>query len=156
MQRLLSIETLINQHPFLEGMSRAHRLHFLSCGLINQFPSHRQLFHEGNAADRFYLIVEGAIALETFVPGSGMLTIQNLGPGEAWGFSWLFPPHKWRFTATTRESTQTLSFCAATLRAKAESDHLFCNELLARIARTLHDRLLNTRRQLIEAYGISA
>jgi len=154
MQNLAALETLIEEHPFLAGFNGKYREFLRRCASVRRFAYQQQLFHEGENADHFYLIVEGAIALETFVPAGGMIAIQSLGPGEALGFSWLFPPHKWRFTATTREPTDVIFFDAVALRAKVEQDRNFSNELLARIARTLHDRLRHTRRQLIDAYVI--
>jgi CRP-like cAMP-binding protein len=154
MQNLATLETLIKEHPFLAGLCREFRNFLYACAFVRRFASQQQIFHEAGEADHFYLIVDGAVALEAFVPGSGMVTIESLGPGDALGCSWLFPPHKWNFTATTREPTEVISFDAAALRAKAEQDRDFCNELLARIARILHDRLLHTQRQLIDAYGV--
>ena len=154
MQTIDSIEGLIETHPFWFGLGPAH-VHFLrERATLRRFASHQQIFHEGGNADHFYLILSGKVALETFVPGAGMTTIQTLGPGEALGWSWLFPPYQWHFTARTAEPTEVVSFEAARLREKAEDDRDFRDELLTRSAKMLLNRLENTRMQLIDFYGM--
>jgi len=71
------------------------------------------------------------------VPGGPALPIQILGAGEALGWSWLFPPYQWSFSAVTAAPTEVISFGAAFLRETAEKDIEFANELLRRIARTV-------------------
>jgi hypothetical protein len=67
---------------------------------------HRAIFHvgarifsEGGKADRFWLVREGQVALQTYVPGRGNVTIETLGSGAVLGWSWLFEPHRWMFDA---------------------------------------------------------
>ena len=148
------VDTAVREHPFLEGLAPNLCEIFCDCASIRRFASQQQIFHEGGEADHFYLIIRGNVALETFVPGCGMVTIQSLGAGDALGWSWLFPPHEWHFTATTREPTEVISLNAAALREKAEADREFHDELVTRVAKTLHQRLLGTREQLVDLYGI--
>jgi CRP-like cAMP-binding protein len=80
--------------------------------------------------------------------------VLTLGPGDALGWSWLFPPQQWHFSASAAERTELIEFDAATLRDKAEENCLFANELLKRVATLLLDRLQSTRTQLIDFYGM--
>jgi hypothetical protein len=82
------------------------------------------------------------------------VTIQKLGPGEALGWSWLFAPFRWQFTATTYAPTEVISCNAEALRAKAADSQDFRAELLTRIAKTLLQRLQATRMQLVDLYSI--
>jgi len=154
MQTMDTLQTLVTEHPFLSGLRSEFCDVFQDCATIRRFASQQQIFHEGGDADHFYLILNGCVALETFVPGCGTVTIQNIGAGEALGWSWLFPPYQWHFTATTREPTEVISLDAAVLRAKAEQDRDFQGELLARIVKTLYQRLMGARDQLIDLYRI--
>lgn len=150
MRNLTALETLVAEHPFLIGLRREFREFVYTASSVQRFAAHQRIFREGADADHFYLIIEGVIALGALIPGNSRISIQCLGPGELLGWSWLFPPHKWHFTATTRAPTEMLSFDVIALRAKAEQNPEFCNELLAGIARTLYDRLLHTQQRLIE------
>jgi CRP-like cAMP-binding protein len=127
---------------------------FNQCGTLRRFGSNEQIFHEGGEADHFYLILNSEVALETFVLGCGMVTIQTLGPGDVVGWSWLFPPHAWHFSATTLKPTEVISFDAGALTRSVESDVELRAELMSRIAKTLAQRLMGTRMQLIDLYGI--
>lgn len=154
MQTIDSVEGLIEAHPFLFGLGSDH-IHFLrECATLRRFAAHQQIFHDGGEADHFYLVLSGKVALETFVPGAGMARIETIGPGEALGWSWLFPPFRWHFTASTLEPTEVISFEAARLRDKAEEDRDFRDELLTRVSKMLLNRLENTRMQLIDVYGM--
>lgn len=154
MQTIDSVEGLIETHPFVFGLDSEH-IHFLrSCATLRRFASQQRIFHEGEDADHFYLIVSGEVALETVVPGAEVATIQNIGAGQALGWSWFFPPYRWHFTARTLEPTEVISFEAAKLRDKAEEDRDFRDELLTRVSGLLLNRLEHTRTQLIDVYGM--
>jgi len=152
MQTVDTLQTLITEHPFLAGLRAEFCDFFQACATVRRFASHQQIFNEGGEADHFYLILSGSVALETLVPGCGLVTIQNLGAGEVLGWSWLFPPYEWHFTATTREPTEVISLDAGALRARAEQDRDFQEELLTRIVKTLYRRLMGTREQLVAMY----
>ena len=154
MQTLDALTNLIKSHPFLAGLDPEFYEFFHDCATVRRFASQQQIFHEGGEADHFYLILSGEVALETFVPGCGTVTIQRLGAKDALGWSWLFPPHQWHFTATTLAPTEVISFDAEALRAKAAENRDFRDELLTRVAKTLLQRLQGTRMQLIDLYGI--
>jgi CRP/FNR family cyclic AMP-dependent transcriptional regulator len=154
MKTMDALEDLLTKHPFLTGLKEEVRDLFGDCATLRRFASNQQIFQEGGEADHFYLIISGKVALETFVPGLGMVTIQSLGPGDALGWSWLFPPHQWHFTASTQAPTEVISLDAAQLRYKAEENREFRDELLTRISKTLLERLLATRVQLIDVYAM--
>jgi len=57
---------------------------------------------EGQEADDLFLIKQGAIELRYELPGresSSDHTLSALGPGEAWGWSALVPPHVYTLSA---------------------------------------------------------
>jgi CRP/FNR family transcriptional regulator, cyclic AMP receptor protein len=147
-------QNLLVKHRFLTGLKDEFRDTFVNCASLRRFASNQQVFQEGTEADHFYLIVSGKVALETFVPGLGMVTVQSLGADDALGWSWLFPPYEWHFTATTQAPTEVISLDAAALRNKAEENRDFRDELLTRVCKTLLERLLATRTQLIDVYAM--
>jgi CRP-like cAMP-binding protein len=107
------------------------------------------MFHEGGPADHFYLIESGQVLLQVFAPGRGMVTIQALGAGEALGWSWLFPPHQWHFSASATQPTEVIAFGAESLRRQARQDHDFCYELVVRLGQVLAGRLEDVLTRLI-------
>jgi CRP/FNR family transcriptional regulator, cyclic AMP receptor protein len=149
METNATLDALVKQHAFLAGLPAQFCEFLTECATIRRFASKQQVFDEGSEADHFYLIVTGGVRLETYVPGNGMVPIQQLGPGDPLGWSWLFPPFRWNFTAVTTAPTEVISFSAIELRAKAVQDLEFRNEVLTRVSRTLLQRLQATRRQLV-------
>lgn len=145
-----NIEAIIASHPFWQGL-RAEFLPLaaesarLSCYGLGDL-----IFHERQNAEHLYLVHKGQVALEAFLPGKGVTTLQLLGPGEALGWSWLFPPYRWQFSARSVDATQIIEFGAACLRAKAEEHPAFGRELVTRMAQVLLQRLQATRMKLQE------
>jgi CRP-like cAMP-binding protein len=76
----------------------------------------------------------------------------TLGAGDILGWSWLFPPYRWKFSARTMEETRALAADGKCLREKAERDHDLGYELLKRFAHVVEERLEATRLQLLNVY----
>ena len=108
---------------------------------------------EGQAADLFFAIRGGSVAVETYVPSRGPITLQTLGEGEILGWSWLFPPYVYQFDARAREAVRATTFDGACLRSKCDADPALGYELMKRVARLVSSRLEATRRQLLDVYG---
>jgi hypothetical protein len=54
------------------------------------------------------------------MPGKGRITLQIIGPSEALGWSWLFPPYRWHFSARSIDITDAVCFGARSLRDYAK------------------------------------
>ena len=148
-----TLEQIIAEHPFWHRLKSDYFPRLKECASELHFGVQQQIFLEGSDADRFYLIRAGRVALETFAPGIGTITIQTIGEGEALGWSWLFPPYQWHFSARSIDETQVVAFDARTLRQKAEEDHDFGYDITMRVGQILLQRLQATRMQLLDFYA---
>jgi CRP-like cAMP-binding protein len=124
----------------------------LGCGSGAQFAPGAFIFHEGEDADQFFVIQQGMVALQVFVPGRGARTISTLQGGEVLGWSWLFPPYRWHFDAQALEPTRLLAFNAPCLRGVCETDCEIGYPLVRRFAEIITQRLQATRLQLVDMY----
>ena len=106
------------------------------------------ILKEGEPADQFYLIQQGRVALGTFISGRGFTTIQTIGDDDVLGWSWLIPPHRWRFSALVILPTQVICFDGQRLREACEADHSFGYAIHQRVALVLGKRLEETRKRL--------
>ena len=70
------------------------------------YDAHKYLFHEGERGSAFLHHPEGKVALETFAAQHGTITIETIEAGEVLGWSWLFPPYRWHFSARVFEPTE--------------------------------------------------
>ena len=91
-------EKEVAAHPFLLGMNEQHVRLLADCAMHSHFHTDEIIFREGEAANRFYLIVRGKIRLESSTLGEPV-PIDEIHDGDLLGWSWLFPPYAWHFTA---------------------------------------------------------
>lgn len=149
-------EPLLGQvaaHPFCRGMSPAHLRILADWAMPARFEKDERVFREGDPANRFYLILTGDVALETYVKDWGTTLIQTLGPGDVLGWSWLFPPYYWHFDARALQPTSAIFFYATRLRERCEQDHEFGYELMKRTTEVVIQRLQKTRQHLLSVCG---
>ena len=118
-----------------------------------RFDAGEYIFREGDAADVFYVVREGTVALELYMPPRQAVTIETLHEGDLLGWSWLFPPYKWTFDARAVEPCRAIAFDGACLRGKCEANHELGYELMLRFAAVMIRRLQATRVRLLDVYG---
>src|SRR4029078_7145063 len=91
------------------------------------FPANYVIFHEGDPADAFFLIVDGKVAVESHARARGTIVVQTVESGGALGWSWLFEPFTWHFDARTVRPTDAIMLEAKDLRALCDhNSHLGC------------------------------
>ena len=146
------IERMLSHHDFFAGMDAESRALIAGCARNAVFSDGSFLFREGAPAETFYLIREGAVALEIAAPG-GALTVQTVGAGEVAGFSWLFGPHRWQFDGRAAGRVHAVELDGACLRAKCDADPRLGYDLMRRFAGLATRRLQATRLQLLDVYG---
>jgi CRP/FNR family transcriptional regulator, cyclic AMP receptor protein len=148
-----TLACLIAEHPFARTLAREH-VELLAEGATEAtYEPGEILFHQGHPANRFHLIVEGTVALDYHVPGKPDVLVQELGPGEALGWSWLFAPFVWQFQARAVERSRVLVLDGAHLLVLSNRDHEFGYQLLQRVAQVVIHRLQAVRGQLVAASG---
>ena len=150
-----TLEEMIVKHPFWAGLHPQYFDLLKGCATFECYGVDQSIFKEGGNADKFYLIQKGRTTLDAFVPGRGVVTIQTVSAGDALGWSWLFPPYLWHFSARASDVTEAMVFAAKTLCDKAEQDHDFGYELIKRVSKLLLERLQATRLLLVDFYGFS-
>jgi len=150
------LESLLAAHPFFAGMTAADLDLIAGCAANARFEAGEYLYREGEAADRFYLLRDGRVAVEIHAPGKNPVTILSVGAGEVLGFSWLTPPYRWVFDARAQQLTRALVFDGACLRGKCETDPRLGYDLLKRVAQVMSQRLETATLQLLDVYGGTA
>jgi CRP/FNR family transcriptional regulator, cyclic AMP receptor protein len=143
------VKHIITNHPFFHGMKPEH-LDIVARGATEaNLKPDQILLREGEPASQFYLVERGRIALEAHEPADGTVLVQNMEAGDVLGWSWLFPPFVWHFTARAVEPTRIVVLDGAHLLVAAERDRNFGYELMKRVAQMVIHRLQSTRRKLL-------
>ena len=148
-----TVEQLLMESPSLAGLPPEHRATMAGCGRLHVFYPGEPLMREGDAADEFFLIRRGAVAVETDVPGRGPVTLETLEPGELLGWSWLVPPYRSAFGARALEDVHVIVLDGACLRGKCERDPDLGYALLKVVATVFVRRLEDTRLRLLDLYA---
>lgn len=105
---------LVARQPFFIGLN-AQQLQLLTGSAYEiQFEPGQSIFQEGRPADRFYLILEGTVVLESKLKDGSMVVIQTLGPGDELGSSWLLRSANLLLSARALEPTKTIFFLEPT------------------------------------------
>jgi CRP-like cAMP-binding protein len=148
-----TLEPILAAHPFFQGLAPEHLKLLVGCATNVRFDARAFLFRAGEEANQFFLLREGAVALEAAAAGRPPVIVQTLGAGEILGWSWLVPPYHWVFDARALEPVRAVALDGKCLRTKCEVDHDLGYELLKRIAHVLWERLQAARLQFLDAYG---
>lgn len=138
-------------HPFCEGISSLHLPLLAHAATLIRVEADNLIFDQGEEATSFYLLESGRVTLESRVAGRGSVPIQTIRGGDALGWSWLFPPYRWHFSARALTSVDMVAFDASALRRLAKEHPEFGYELIYRIAELISQRLQSTRIHLLNS-----
>jgi CRP/FNR family transcriptional regulator, cyclic AMP receptor protein len=151
-----SILDLIAQQPLFAGLNTSHLQLMTQSAMIMNYEVGQQLFKQGDPANRFYLILEGRVAIETETKEHVTVTLQKFGPGADLGWSWLVPPHYLHFSALAIEPTKAIFFYGTRLRQQCEDNSEFGYELMKRVATLAVQNLESIHKNLMECAGAKA
>lgn len=146
------LESNIVTAPFFAGMNARHVSALAECACWTRFDKGSVIFHQGETANRFYLIEEGNVELEAATNSGGRRVVAGIiGPQEVLGWSWLFEPYEWQFTARALSETTAIFFYGTVLRERCEADPSLGFALFKRMSKEMVKRLQSARKRLVEA-----
>ena len=82
-----SLYALIARQPFFKGLNAGQLQLLTKSAWEMQFEAGQTIFREGRPANRFYLILEGDVLLESEMADRSSIPIQTLGPGDDLGWA---------------------------------------------------------------------
>ena len=153
MESAETIDQILARQSFFVGFPTEYAELLAGCARLCQFQAGEYLFREGEAADSFFFIRQGNVALEVAVPGKPPVIVATLGDGEILGAAWLVSPFRSMFDARAVSFTRAISFDAKCLREKGEANHSLGYEMMKRFLPVFAKRLHATRMQILDVYG---
>lgn len=116
------------------------------------------LFEEGDVANNLYIVVEGKVALEMWIPlpphGPAIqTTIEMIERGQCFGWSALMAPHIFTLSAKCVARTKVIAIDGSALRRLLDSDCHMGYKVMNRLTDTVSSRLSDTRRELMRFLG---
>ncbi len=148
---------LLRRYPFFGGLEDSQLKAVAMIAEVVAVQPGEMLFDAGQAAEAFYLVVEGCIDLyhvvaETVQPGfRSEHYLSAVSPGEILGMSALIEPYVYTSAARAPALGQVIRIDAPGLRALSEIDSALAYHLVREAARTAVQRLHETRVQLVAA-----
>src|SRR5215469_17055262 len=115
-----SVSVRVALHPFLAGMNPTQLVLLSDSAISVRFKKGQTVLREGELANRFYLIESGKVVLESAEASGNPVLIETIGDGELLGWSWMFSPYVWQFTARATELTEAIFFYGTILREYCE------------------------------------
>lgn len=114
------------------------------------FAAGQVIFEEGSPSLYLYLVKSGRVTIEVHFPAWGRREILTLGPGELFSWSALVEPRLETASARALEETEVLGIKGGALMDLCREDPEFGFQLYRTLAEVITDRLVSTRRQLLE------
>ncbi|MFE9631151.1 Crp/Fnr family transcriptional regulator [Streptomyces sp. NPDC006463] len=135
-------------------LSAEHRGRLMAQAREVNFPEGARIFDEGSVAKSFWIVRSGTVTLQIPVAGGRRPTpVENLGPGELVGWSWLFPPYVWQLSAEAMTPVRAYEFDGTSVRLLMDADPAFGSAIGHWVGRVLAIRLHQTRTRLIDLYA---
>ena len=149
-REVLDLVPLLRAQPVLAGLN-LRQLEFLAsvCREVS-FSAGQVIFNEDDDADVFYILVEGEVTVELRKRRTVPFTIQTFREGDVVGLSWVYPPHRWVFTAVAERGCIAFEFDAEAVRKECEVNHELGYRLYGRLLEVAGKRLQATRLALME------
>jgi CRP/FNR family transcriptional regulator, cyclic AMP receptor protein len=148
---------VIRCHSCFAGLDEAHITTLARSAREVSVRAGHRFFRERDELSRFYLVVEGAVAIviavpdrEAVQPTPGPLvgdlktrdiTVSTVGTGDVFGWSALVPPHTATAGAKAATPCRVIEFDVDKLRPALEEDCPFARSLTLMVAQTIRGRL---------------
>jgi CRP/FNR family cyclic AMP-dependent transcriptional regulator len=145
-----TIEKILDELLFFRDMKDQHLRAIAESATVVRFEPGEVIFHEGEPAHRFYIIRTGRVALQLASYRIEPFTLMTLKEGDIIGWSWLFPPYRWKLTVKALDPTRAISLDGRSLRTRCDEDHHLGYELMKRFAQVIDNRVEAHSAHLVE------
>jgi CRP-like cAMP-binding protein len=135
---------------FFEGIPETD-VELLSKKFVRQsFLSDTEIFGQGDAAHRLYILISGNVSIE-YKPDDGeVLRVSEIEPKGVFGWSAALGRNSYTSSATTTEDSHVLSILGNDLRELCSSSPDIGVVILERLAGVIAERLESTHEQIVE------
>jgi CRP/FNR family cyclic AMP-dependent transcriptional regulator len=154
MDSMEDIQAALQKVPWFISLTPEHFQKTVELSHIRHVKAGEIFFREGDKQDFVYIVLEGRVSLDIFVPHHGKVRFYTAEVNDVFGWSSVTPDMRQR-TAGAVAVLDTTVACidAEGLRKFAENDHDFGYLLMRRLANVVASRLMVTRLQLIDMFA---
>jgi CRP-like cAMP-binding protein len=136
--------------PLFDGLEPHDRRRLTALVRAASLRAGRQVFRQGEPAERFFLLERGEVALQLYPEDGGCLTIGRVQAGGAFGWSAVLGRPNYSSSALALTDVRVLAIQGAQLRAALRADTRLGTVFVGRLVHTLtgpdgHDPVMMTR-----------
>jgi CRP-like cAMP-binding protein len=150
------VETIkeLEKLPWFKEISSDHLQRIAEISHLRHVRAGEVLFREGDNEDYLYIVVEGRVALDIFIPHRGRVRIYTVEPQDVFGWSSVTPVIRRRTAgAVAVVDGLVIAIHSEKLRAACDEDHDLGYIVMRRLTNIVASRLLVTRLQLIDMFA---
>ncbi len=137
--------------PWFHDLPHEQIEHLAQVARYCDVPAGTTIFEEGSRTDTLYILLEGQLVLETFVPTRGTVCIYHAEPLDIIGWSSITPVVRQRTSGARGISNcHLICFDASALLTTCDSNPLLGYVIMRRLSNVIASRLLTTRLQLFD------
>jgi CRP/FNR family cyclic AMP-dependent transcriptional regulator len=140
--------------PWFQELKPEHTRKIASITTLQHVKAGDVFFREGDTEDYVYIVIEGRVALDMFVPHRGKVRFYTAEPWEIFGWSSVTPTVRQRTAGATAVIDSLVARTNADeMRRACDEDHDLGYRVMRRLANVVAGRLLVTRLQLLDMFA---
>jgi CRP-like cAMP-binding protein len=148
------IEAALQKVPWFNFLTPEHFKKVVELTHLHHAKAGEVFFREGDKQDYVYIVLDGRVSLDIFVPHHGKVRFYTAEPYDVFGWSSVTPNMRQRTAGAVAVLDSTVACIDADgLRLFAEEDHDFGYLLMRRLSNVVASRLMVTRLQLIDMFS---
>ncbi|MCX7424321.1 MAG: cyclic nucleotide-binding domain-containing protein [Planctomycetia bacterium] len=139
---------MLRRYPQFADMSEENLKELAMIATERTFAAGEVLFHEGDSADQFHVILSGEVDIQYTLGSGECRTVDTLVSGDILCWSALVAPYKDTVNGTATKDTHVVAINAGKLRELCAEDSSLGYLLMTQVVRLLAHRLEIARVQL--------
>jgi CRP-like cAMP-binding protein len=144
----------LKQIPWFQELKPEHVKKLASMTELRSVKAGDVLFHEGDKEDFVYIVLDGRVALDLYVPHRGKVRFYTADRFEIFGWSSVTPTVRQRTAgATAVIDSRVARIDAGEMRKACDEDCELGYQVMRRLANVVAGRLLVTRLQLLDMFA---
>ena len=151
----MTLQAILAGHAFTRGLGPDQLAELAAMACKVTFEEDQLILEDRGKSQWFYLVIAGSVTVELRT-ASYAVSVEAVGPGQAFGWSALLEDHDSLFGVRAREHTVALRFDGASLKALCHKDPTLGTELLSRVLQLVAGRVRATEVRFAEMCGVRA
>ncbi|MGA2489238.1 MAG: Crp/Fnr family transcriptional regulator [Anaerolineales bacterium] len=140
--------------PWFQDLEPEHLRQYAEISTLRHFKAGEVFFHEGDKQDYYYVVLNGRVALDLFVPHHGKVRFYTCEPWDDFGWSSVTPIVRTRTAGAIGVMDGTvIATDTNKLQALCDRDHDIGYLFMHRMTNVIASRLMVTRLQLLDMFA---